>query len=219
MQTPIQVDYYSDILCVWAWIAQPRLDELQKQWGEHIEIRHRFVDIFGDARNKIPRQWGEQDGFEKFHQHVVHAATDFDHCAIHADIWRTTRPATSMTAHLVLKATDLVAGDTALEQLALAIRRAFFCDAVDVGNLQQLYALAEGNEIAVSDIERVLRDGTALAALSGDLRSASDLGVRGSPTWALNQGRQLLYGNVGYRILSANIEELINKPAGEASWC
>jgi predicted DsbA family dithiol-disulfide isomerase len=58
-----------------------------------------------------------------------------------------------------------------------------------------------------------------MAALSSDQRSAQDLGVRGSPTWVLNDGRQMLYGNVGYRILQANIEELLRQPTGEASWC
>jgi len=55
--------------------------------------------------------------------------------------------------------------------------------------------------------------------LSNDLRSAHELGVKGSPTWVLNEGRQVLYGNVGYRILSANIEELLKNPGSEASWC
>ena len=58
-----------------------------------------------------------------------------------------------------------------------------------------------------------------MAALSGDLRSAAQLGLKGSPTWVLNEGRQVLFGNVGYRILSANIEELLKHPGAEASWC
>ena len=58
-----------------------------------------------------------------------------------------------------------------------------------------------------------------MGALSDDQRRAAELGVRGSPTWVLNSGRQILYGNVGYRILNANIEELLKNPAVEASWC
>jgi hypothetical protein len=34
-----------------------------------------------------------------------------------------------------------------------------------------------------------------------------------------NEGRQRLNGNVGYRVLEANIRELLNHPAGEQSWC
>jgi len=33
-------------------------------------------------------------------------------------------------------------------------------------------------------------------------------------------GHQLLYGNVGYRLIEANVRELLHNPeAGEASWC
>ena len=66
---------------------------------------------------------------------------------------------------------------------------------------------------------RNLDSGQAMASLSEDLHHASTQGVKGSPTWVLNEGRQQLYGNVGYRILSANIDELLNNPADEASWC
>jgi hypothetical protein len=44
--------------------------------------------------------------------------------------------------------------------------------------------------------------------------------VQGSPTYILNNGRQKLFGNVGYGVIEANIMELIRSPvAGAASWC
>jgi hypothetical protein len=42
----------------------------------------------------------------------------------------------------------------------------------------------------------------------------------GSPSLVLNEERQKLYGNVGFRVMQANIQELIRTPhADEASWC
>jgi predicted DsbA family dithiol-disulfide isomerase len=70
-----------------------------------------------------------------------------------------------------------------------------------------------------TNLKQAIDDGRAIAALSADMRSAADQGVKGSPTWVLNEGRQVLYGNIGYRILSANIEELLKHPGNEASWC
>ncbi len=52
-----------------------------------------------------------------------------------------------------------------------------------------------------------------------DYQQAKVLSLKGSPSYVLDNGRQTLYGNVGYRVLLANIEALINKPEHDASWC
>lgn len=215
----IKIEYFSDILCVWAWIAQARLDELQAQWGEQVTVSHHFVDIFGDCHSKIPGAWGAEDGFEKFATHVQHSAEPFEAATVNADIWRNTRPRSSAQAHLILRAVAIAGGEAMLESLALQIRRAFFLDALDIGELPALMELAADCGCDVDAVNRCLEDGSAIAAYSTDLRRANDLGVRGSPTWIINSGRQVLYGNVGYRILSANIEELLRHPQDEASWC
>ncbi len=218
-QGTIHIDYFTDILCVWAWIAQARLDELHRQWGGSISVRHRYVDIFGDSFTKIPQQWGERDGFTRFGEHVAASAGKFQHCEVNPAIWTRVRPRSSMQAHLLLKAVESLAGQEAVADVALQIRRAFFVDAVDVGDLDVLLEIAETLSIDGQALRETLRDGSAMAGLSTDTRDAASLAVRGSPTWVLNEGRQLLYGNVGYRILNANIEELLKHPVSEASWC
>ncbi len=215
----IEIDYYSDILCVWAWIAQPRLEELQQHWGDKIIVRHRYVDIFGDSWTKVPGRWGSSDGFEKYSEHVVESAAPFPDAVVHPDAWLNVRPRSSAQAHLFLRAVDLVAGTGAINIMALRIRQAFFCEAQDVSDLQVLQALGAEQGLDIDAISQTLVNGSAMAALSSDSRNASDIGVKGSPTWVLNDGRQSLYGNVGYRILNANIEELLNNPSDEASWC
>jgi len=70
------------------------------------------------------------------------------------------------------------------------------------------------------EIERLLESGVPQAALAGDYQDAEKSRIEGSPTLVLNEGRQKLYGNVGYRIIDANIRELLREPAtGQASWC
>lgn len=218
-EATIEIDYYSDLLCAWAWIAQPRLEEVHRQWGERLRIRHRFVDIFGDAHHKIPKQWGSSDGFEKFHQHVTQSAAPFEHVSIHPRLWRECRPRSSMQPHLLLRAVGLAAGEQSLEQMALCLRQAFFAEGRDISDISLLMELITDQGLDANAVRRNIDNGSAIAALSSDLRSAAELGVRGSPTWILNNGRQVLYGNVGYRILGANIEELLRHPGDEASWC
>jgi predicted DsbA family dithiol-disulfide isomerase len=217
--TATVIDYYTDILCVWAWIAQPRLEELQKQWQDKIQIRHRYVDVFGDAHTKIEQRWGPQSGFEKFSAHLIHCAEPFTDTPVSRAIWSEQRPRSSMPAHLLLKAVDIVCGGDAVKTLAKHLRRAFFVESQDVGNLDTLFDLAAQHGLDASALKASIMDGRAMAKLSADQQNARELGIKGSPTWVLNDGRQTLYGNIGYRILNANIEELLKRPQSEASWC
>ena len=85
-------DYWSDVLCVWAWIAQPRLEEALTERCDQVDIRLRFLDVFGDAHGKIRRQWGGEEGFDRFAEHVQEVARTHPHTRLHAGLWRETRP-------------------------------------------------------------------------------------------------------------------------------
>jgi len=69
-------------------------------------------------------------------------------------------------------------------------------------------------------VEKRLHDGTAFARLATDYQDFDRMHIEGSPSFVLKEGRQKLYGNVGFRIIEANIQELLRAPAGDqASWC
>jgi predicted DsbA family dithiol-disulfide isomerase len=219
MTDSVQIDYYSDVLCVWAWIAERRLLEVEREWGEQVNIRHHYMDIFGDSHAKIPRQWAERNGFSGFSEHVVEAAAPHPHAAVNPQLWKTVKPATSANAHLVLKAAQLALGETESHRLAQAFRHAFFVDAQDIGRLDVLQAVTAASAVDFAALQQHLADGTAIAALLSDHKLSQEQGLKGSPSWVMNNNRQTLYGNVGYRIISANIEEIMRNPEPEASWC
>ena len=213
------IDYFTDILCVWAWISQRRIDELKAQFGDRVEIRSQFIDVFGDTATKIEMQWGKRGGYEGFAAHVASAAEPYDLAPVNPRIWTQTRPTSSGIAQLFVKATELACDADIANALALQVRQAFFVDALDISDVDVLEGLASDLNLEVGDIRRCVRDGTAMAALLGDYRRATSLGVKGSPVFLMNDNRQMLYGNVGYRVLQANVEELLRRPATEASWC
>jgi predicted DsbA family dithiol-disulfide isomerase len=103
--------------------------------------------------------------------------------------------------------------------LAVIYRKGFFVEALDIGNMQVVLEMAAAGGFDRADLEARIESGQALAALMADYERAKDLSIKGSPSWVLNNGRQILYGNVGYRVLSANIEELLKSTEHEASWC
>lgn len=219
MSTPLVIDYYTDILCVWGWVAQRRIDELNRCLGNKIDIRHHYIDIFGDAVNKIPTQWHTKGGYEGFSAHIVESAAPYEYTQINTNIWSSVKPTSSANPHLVLKAIKL--SHTRQDSVAyeLKFRQAFFIEAQDISNINVLFALLDKSGLDKEKVKEKLADGSAMAALMRDYQQAKVLSLKGSPSYVLDNGRQTLYGNVGYRVLLANIEALINKPEHDASWC
>lgn len=219
MSKPLVIDYYSDVLCVWAWIAQRRIDELNKILENDIELQYHYVDIFGDVPTKMNTQWKQKGGYAGFAEYVQKSASVFDDAPINSKIWTEVKPTTSANAHLVLKALEITYDKNKSIDMALKFRSAFFIDALDIGNLDVLCDLVKANGLDRNTVSTSIHDGSAMAALMHDYQKSKQQSVKGSPSYVIDGGRQTLYGNVGYRVLLANIEELLKNPTDEASWC
>jgi len=216
---PLVIDYYSDVLCVWSWVAQRRNDELHSQWGEQIQLRSHYLNLFGSYERRMSQQWATRGGAEGFADYVHASVKPFDNAPIHPALWRSTKPQSSLNAHLFIKACELHHGREASERFTLAIREAFYTQAQDIGQQSIILDIAKRQSLESALLLDALECGTAAAALMVDYQKAQENNIKGSPSWVLDGGRQVLYGNVGYRVLHANIEELLRKPSGEASWC
>jgi predicted DsbA family dithiol-disulfide isomerase len=210
---------FTDVLCVWAYIAQVRVDEAKANFGDALEITPRCCSVFGDTASKIGLGWADRDGYRGFNRHLREIGEQFDHIGIHPDIWLKTRPASSLGAHLAIKALQHLDHGLA-DAFTRALRGAFFDECLDIARWtvqRDLLALVGAN---VADVESVLESGVAHAALASDIAAAEARGIQGSPTFVLNEGRQILYGNVGYLVLEANVREMLRVPSDEnASWC
>lgn len=232
MQKPVNLIYVTDVLCVWAYIAQIRLDELKQKYGDKVLVEQRFMSVFGDTVNRIGKGWQDRGGYEAFSDHVIEVSKDFPHIDINPEVWRSCRPQTSMTSHLFIKSVQLLAdrneistgvdphaGQSIVEELIWRVRCAFFEDALSIDKLSVLMGLAEDMKLPVSKLEAAINDGSAMAALAADMELKEENKLEGSPSFILNEGRQKLFGNVGYRIIEANVAELLENQGNQASWC
>jgi predicted DsbA family dithiol-disulfide isomerase len=224
--TPISIRHFSDVLCVWAYIAQIRVAELRANFPGEVALDYRYFSVFGDVKTKMATQWSERGGLAGYARHVQEVAAQFDHVRLHPDAWTKNTPTSSLPAHLFLCATRLLdAQDSSggrsdsLLRLDSAIRTAFFAENIDISRNDELFAIVENTLRSADQVNRLLESGQAHAALAQDLKDAADIGVRSSPTLTFNEGRQTLAGNVGYRVLEANIRELLHTPADQLSWC
>lgn len=217
--TAVQVLHFSDILCVWAYVGQARVDELCRVHGDGIQLQFHFVDVFGDVPGRLTERWRPKGGLPAYSKHVVEVVRGFEHVSVHEEAWTKAIPNSSMACHQFLHAVRLAHGSGALERAAWALREAFFARAEDVSVRRVQLEVAEGLDLRVADIEDHLDKGTALACVSSDMKLASEQGIAVSPTLVLNEGRQTLKGNVSYRVIEANVSELLSRREVGQSWC
>ncbi len=226
----VEITYFSDVLCVWAYISQARLDAVKERFGDAVRIEQRFCSVFGDTAQKITSTWKDKGGYEGFNLHLRQVAERFPHIKVHPETWAKTRPLSSASTHLFMKAVQQWTHDAGairsqsapsiFDQLMWAFRCAFFRDCRDISRWDIQCEIAEGFGADIGAIEELIHSGVAFARLATDYQDADKLRIEGSPSFVLNEGRQKLYGNVGFRLIEANIKELFRAPrTDEASWC
>ncbi len=226
----VEVTYFSDVLCIWAYASQARVDAVKEKFGDAVRIKHQFCSVFGDTASKITTTWNDKGEYNGFNAHLRQVAARFPHIEVHPEIWLKTRPPTSTSAHLFMKAVQQWDRDFGVvrnqssegifDQVLWAFRCAFFRDCRDVARWDVQCEIAKAFGVDIGVIGQCIHNGTAFARLDTDYHDADKMRIEGSPSFVLNEGRQKLYGNIGFRLIEANIQELLRAPqTEEASWC
>ncbi len=213
----LKIVHFSDILCVWAYLGQSSLQKLSDTFGNRIDVETRFCSVFPDAHKKIGRLWKDRGGFGGYSDHVRAVVDGFEGVALHADVWTRTRPKSSASPHLFVKALELTSVGTASTgfqdsltfKAVRELRSAFFTEGKDVSDWAVQRRISEKLGADFDEVRGKIETGEAIASLAADYELSQNSNVRGSPTYYLNEGRQILFGNISYGILEANVEGLL----------
>jgi predicted DsbA family dithiol-disulfide isomerase len=220
----VKISYFTDALCVWAYVSQVRMDELKANFKDAVELDCRYFHVFGNVANKMDTAWKERGGLPGYRRHVREIVEKFGHVALHEQTWKADVPKSSMPAHLFLCAIRYLESSSSCvsgsgDRAAWAVREAFFRQGRDISKGRVLFEIAESIGLQASALEDAIATGAAHAALAEDFELARNQSIAASPTLLFNEGRQRLTGNVGYRIIEANIRELLEGAPGQLSWC
>ncbi len=216
--------YWSDPLCIWAFVAQTKLDRILTDHQDVLHVTYRVVPVFGSVPWRFAKGPWSKDGVEGRVQATARVAREHGHPEVTGEIWRRDPPASSWSAGAALKAVFALEAEGALPQGKAAeyqwqMRRRFFVDEANVARRSVQLELAEALEVPRGPLERRLDDGSALAALWEDHTEKEALRIQGSPTYVFDGGRAQLYGDFAFGILSATVEQLIKGFAVGASAC
>lgn len=220
----IKITHFSDILCIWAYVSQHRIDELIEQFDDKIQLDYHFFPVFGDVHRKIFLNWKDRGGIKGYHNHVASVSESHPHLNIHPKLWIQPTPTSSLPCHLYLCATRLLEEQGlipsgSLRNFIKTIRQAFFNENRNISEQAVILDIVESSTLPTAEVKELIENGQAYAALSYDIQTAQNLSIPSSPTLIFNENRQRLSGDVGYKIIEANIKELIEQPVGGQSWC
>ena len=94
----VQISYFSDILCIWAYAAQARIDAVKEKFGDAVRLDYRFCSVFGDTARKITSTWKDKCDYAGFNAHLRTVARQYPHIEVHPEIWLKSRAPTSTSA-------------------------------------------------------------------------------------------------------------------------
>lgn len=224
----LAIDYYSDVLCIWCYSTKIKIDEMKRQFGDQIAINYRYTPLFVDMHTMLEKNWADKGGLQGYNKMMHKLNGMFPYVEIHPEIGLKNLPRSSASCHQFLKAIDILekrneiqstdAKNTLLEQADWLIRLAYFRDAQDVSQNKTLMSIAEQLSIPLPPLETLLTNGEAMAALASCTTDDKQKLIEGSPSFVFNDGRQKLYGNIGYQVIEANIRALLEKPENKPVW-
>lgn len=182
-QRPVRVEIWSDVQCIWCYIAGARFRKAVARFEGDVEITYRSFELTPDAPIEIDREAQiRKHGTERIEQ-VLHQLTkltsaeglpyDPDH----------TQPTNS---HLALEL--LHHADTLGERPALTQRlfEAFFAEGRHIGHIDELVDLAMQVGLGADSARHVLVDRRYAPAVDADVQRARALGANGVPFFVIN---------------------------------
>lgn len=217
--TALRILHFSDVLCIWAYVGQNSLYRLAEQFGDRVQIEEHFCSIFPDTQTKISKTWNDRGGFDGYADHVKMVADSSKNLSIHDDVWSRVRPKSSASPQLFIKAiellehkaTDIRFPNRLSNRAAKDLRTAFFAEARDISDWSVQRSISENLGVNFDEVRKKIETGEAIAKLAADYEHGQTLHVQGSPTYILNEGRQILFGNISYNILEANVSEWLSE--------
>ena len=221
MQDRLKFSYWSDPLCIWAFVAERKLDRVLLELGEHVRVDYRIVPVFGSVPWRFARGPWAKDGVEARVLATRKIAEQGGRTDVSGECWRRAMPSSSWAPAAAIKAVFALEdgrGEEVGPSYQRVLRERFFVGEVNIALRSVQLEVAEELDLPRGALERCLDDGSALAAVCEDHAEKERLRLQGSPTYVFDDGRAMLYGNFDYGILRSTVEELVRGmgPGGSA---
>ena len=216
MRTVLEVEIWSDVVCPWCYIGKRRFERAVAEVSDDIEVRTRYRPYQLDPLAPIEAPTAVSEAYAKKFGGSERAAEIIEHITsvaagegLEFRMDRALR-ANTLLAHRLLWLAEATGHQYALKERLL---RAYFCEGLDIGNVDVLAACAHDVGIAQHPVREFLRSDDGVAEVQGLLRLAAEAGITAVPTFVFD-GRWVVPGaqdpetfvNVVRRLLANSIQ-------------
>ena len=98
----IPFSYWSDPLCIWAFVAQEKLDRVLSDLGEHLDVDYRLVPVFGSLSWRFSEGPWKKAGVEGRIEETRRIAHEHGHPKVSGECWRLDMPSSSWGAQRMM---------------------------------------------------------------------------------------------------------------------
>lgn len=223
-RSQLTFSYWSDPMCIWAYVAQAKLEQLLRSADGQLLVEYRVVPVFGSIPWRVTSGPWAKAGLSGRVEATHRIAREHDCPEVSGECWARDAPASSWAAGAAIKAVGAAeqagelppgTGGEYLKQL----RARFFVDNENIARRRVQLSVAEALAIPRAPLEARLDDGSALSLLWEDEQEKDRLRIQGSPTYVFDGGRAMLYGNFHYGVLQATVEQLLAGARASGSNC
>ncbi len=186
---PVKVEIWSDVQCIWCYIAGARFDNAITQFNGEVKVVHRSFHLQPDApvdideqtlserRNRFPLEQREHV-FRQLRELTAAEALPYD-------------PDRSQPTNSRLALELLHHAETTGHRKVLTDRlfRAYFAEGRHIGHLDELIDLSADVGIEPKTARTALADHRYAAAIDHDIQRAHKMGVQGVPFYVINDIR------------------------------
>jgi predicted DsbA family dithiol-disulfide isomerase len=221
----LSFEYWTDPMCIWALIAQPRLERLLDHFRGQLAVQHKIVPVFGSFPQRFaPGGSWSKAGIEGRVATTARVAAQHGFPQVTGEVWGKHAVTSSWAPSLAIKAvTDMESQGLCKPEISglytWRLREAFFIDERNIMARSVQLEVAEELGLAREPIERRLDDGRAMALLWEDADERDRKRIQGSPTYVFDGGRAMLFGNFDEGVLRGTVQALLEGSAEGCSTC
>lgn len=190
----MKIEIFSDIICPWCFIGKQRLDRvLATELGKDIELRWRpyllYPNLPAEGVNRaelLARRYGDRADTARVPERILVEA-EGEGLTLRYDLIEKT-PNTLFAHRLMEYASTLDESGQVQHLLAERLFRAYFCEGIDVGDIQNLVAQAVQVGMDGEAAGEYLSGEAGISEVKRQLARAPEIGVSGVPGYYLAEG-------------------------------